>query len=461
METTLVNTPPPQLEVELREKTARLNALEQRANNLQQMIATGRRDADFDLFCRRLQMAEIFSNLPPEALRQIYLTDFYTDFWKLAGEAHRRTKFAEEEKNISRQVLERARQESNPVRRQFFALLLIIFGELQEAQRLIDQNLWAQQLRQDFDAFAKWNRLVSTSLSPQLRAKIARNEQILAFLQEKYSALIKKYANAVINEETCPRVRPEDYQIYFCWLQGEANFPPIVRCCYNSLKQNAGRYKIVFIDEQNFSNYVDIPPHIMDKFRAGKISRTHFSDILRVNLLERYGGLWLDASILITEPLENYEYLWKKSFFSQKFFHERDIKNPFSNNISFGRWMVGIQGTNILHNPLFVFLKEFFSEYLLNNDDFLDYFLLDFGLSLAYDNIFVVKNECDTVPVNNISVHTLKGAINIPYANFPYDKILTNTFLFSVPWKLNFDMTTPGTVFREIQRRYAPETIKP
>lgn len=181
-------------------------------------------------------MAEIFSNLPPEALRQIYLTDFYTDFWKLAGEAQRRTKFAEEEKNISRQVLERARQESNPVRRQFFALLLIIFGELQEAQRLIDQNLWSQQLRQDFDAFAKWQRLTDNPLLPQVRAKIARNEQILAFLQEKYSALIKKYANAVINEESCPRVSPKKYQIYFCWLQGEANLPPIVRCCYNSLK---------------------------------------------------------------------------------------------------------------------------------------------------------------------------------------------------------------------------------
>ena len=254
METTSI-TPPPQLEVELREKTAQLNALEQRANNLQKMIATGRRDADFDLFCRRVQMTEILSSLPPEALKQLYLADFYSELWKLAGEAHHKTKFAEDEKNISRQILSTAQQEANPVRRQFFALLLIMFGEMQEAQRFIDQNLWSQQLRLDFDAFTKWNRIVSTPLSPQTRAQIARNEQISAFLQNKYSALIKKYANAVINEETCPRVK--DYQIYFCWLQGEANLPPIIRCCYNSLRQNAGRYKVVFIDEQNFSRYVD------------------------------------------------------------------------------------------------------------------------------------------------------------------------------------------------------------
>lgn len=450
--------PPPQLEAELREKTARLNALEQRANNLQQMIAAGRRDADFDLFCRRLQMAEIFSNLPPEALKQIYLTDFYTDFWKLAGEAHRVTKFAEEEKNISRQILERARQESNPVRRQFFALLLIIFGELQEAQRLIDQNLWSQQLRQDFDAFTKWQRLTDNPLSPQVRAQIARNEQISAFLQNKYSALIKKYANAVINEETCPRVSPKKYQIYFCWLQGEANLPPIIRCCYNSLRQNAGRYKIVFIDEQNFSNYVDIPPHIMDKFRAGKISRTHFSDILRFGLLERYGGLWLDSTILVTEPLENHKDFWRMSYFTQKFSHERDIK-ICSTCISYGRWASYVQGTSVLHNPLFSFAKEFYSEYWHDYDNVIDYLIIDFIMALAYDNIAAVRKEMDAVPINNKSIWTLLNILNLPYAAYPFDRILQGNFLNKLTYKRQLDMTPPGTVFREIQRRYAPEMI--
>jgi len=403
-------------------------------------------------------MAEIFSNLPPEALRQIYLTDFYTDFWKLAGEAQRRTKFAEEEKNISRQVLERARQESNPVRRQFFALLMIIFGEMQEAQRFIDQNLWSQQLRQDFDAFAKWQRIVSTSLSPQLRAKIARNEQISAFLQEKYSALIKKHSQAVINEETCPRVK--DYQIYFCWLQGEANLPPVVRCCYNSLRQNAGRYKIVFIDEQNFSNYVDIPPHIMDKFRAGKITRTHFSDILRVNLLERHGGLWLDSTILVTEPLENHNVFWQMPFFTLRFEAEKDCKNNYSAFSSFGRWATFVQGTSILHNPLFVFEKEFYNAYWQDFDEVIDYFLMDFMMALAYDNIPAVRKEIDAVPINNILLNIIRDHINFPYARLPFDRILHGTFLHKLTYKNKLDMTTPGTVFREIQRRYAPETIK-
>ena len=452
-----INNPPRQPVEEQREQQARLKFLEHRINNLQSLLTTGRKDAEFDLFCRRVQMAEILSNLPPEALRQIYLTDFYTEFWKLAGEAQRVTKFAEEEKNISRQVLERVRQEANPVRRQFFALLLIVFGELQEAQRLIDQNLWSQQLRQDFAAFMNWNQIINNPLPPQVRSIIARNEQISAFLQEKYSALIKKYANAVINEKTCPLVK--DYKIWFCWLQGEKNLPPLVRCCYNSLKQNAGHYKIVFIDEQNFSRYVDIAPHVMDKFRAGKITRTHFSDILRVNLLERHGGLWLDSTILVTEPLENHKNFWQMPYFTQKYYHDKNPLNPFVKSfgcyISYARWAGFVQGAAIIHNPFFVFEKEFFNEYWRDFDQPIVYDFMDFITDFAYENIPSVRKEFEAVPINNAEIWTLLNHLNDSYAQYPYEKILKDNFLHKLSWKVQLDMTTPGTVFREIQRRYS------
>lgn len=359
--------------------------------------------------------------------------------------------------------MEQAQRETNPARRQYLALLLIVFGKLQEAQPLIDLNLWPFQLRQDFDAFTKWTRIVNNPLTPRVRASIARNEQISAFLQNKYSALIKKYAKAVINDKTCPRVRPKDYQIYFCWLQGEANLPPLVRCCYNSLRQNAGRYKVVFIDEQNFSRYVDIAPHIMEKFRAGKITRTHFSDILRVNLLERYGGLWLDSTILVTEPLENHNDFWQMPYFTQKFYHDKNPLNPFVKSfgcyISYARWAGFIQGAAVRHNPFFVFEKEFFNAYWRDFDEPIVYEFMDFITDFAYEYIPSVRKKLDAVPINNTEVWTLLKHLNEPYAAYPFDKILQGNFLNKLSWKIQLDMTTPGTVFREIQRRYAPETM--
>ena len=424
---------------------------------MQGIIAAGRQDADFDLFCRRVQMTEIFSSLPPNALNNLYLADFYADFWKLAGDAHRTTKFAEQEKNIAQQLLNQLNREQNPVRRQYLALALIIFDRLQEAQNFIDQSLWSPQLKENFATFINWRNLAYNPLTPQSHAKIARNDQIMAFLKEKFSALIQKYSQATLDD--CPRVEQDDYQIYFCWLQGEAHLPPIIRCCYNSLKQNAGHYKIVFLDEKNFSQYVDIAPHIMDKFRAGKISRTHFSDILRVNLLEQYGGLWLDSTVLVTEPLENHRDFWQMPYFSQKFFHDKNPRNPYSIVISYGRWASFIQGTAIRHNPLFTFEKNFLNEYWRDFDKLVDYLLIDFIMALAYDNIPAVRKEFDAVPINNTEVWTLLQHLNNSYAAYPFDKILAGNFLHKLSWKDPLDMTRNDTVFREIQRRYAPETI--
>ena len=80
-------------------------------------------------------------------------------------------------------------------------------------------------------------------------------------------------------------------------------------------------------------------------------------------------------------------------------------------------------------------------------------------MALAYENIPAVREEIDAVPVNNTEVWTLLKHLNDSYADYPFDKILTNNFLNKLSWKVSLDMTRPDTVFREIQRRYAPETI--
>ena len=430
---------------------------ERQIRRLQKFITVGRKEADFDLFCRRVQVAEKFSRLSPNALNHLYLADFYTDFWKLAGDAHRTTKFDKQEKNIAQQLLDRLKSEKNPARRQYFALALIVFDKLQEVQKFIDQSLWPPQLKTDFATFTEWHNITHNPLSPKTRTEILKNEKIFTFLKQKYSALIEKFSQATLDD--CPRVEQDDYQIYFCWFQGEENLPPIVRCCYNSLKQNAGRYKIVFIDEKNFSQYVDIAPHIMDKFRAGKFSRTHLSEILRFNLLEQYGGLWLDATILITEPLENHRDFWQMPFFTQRFHKEKNIRNNFAHHITFGRWASFIQGTAIRHNPLYVFAKEFHNEYWLNFNEQINYFLLDYIMALAYDNIPAVRKEFDAVPINNTEIYFIQDHLNDSYAEYSFDKILADNFLHKLSWKNPLDMTRNDTVFREIQRRYAPETI--
>ena len=236
-------------------------------------------ESRLDLSTQRLRLAQRLVNLPEEKLQEIHLAEWYANFWKLASAP------LPTEPEILEQLLEAARKVS-PARRQFCLLSMMLFGDLPSSvKRAFDKNLWSEKLRKDFETFERWKKL-TTATHLKTRATLARNEQVTKFLLEKYSALIEKYSAA--SAENCPRV--EEFRIWYCWFQGEEDLPPLVQCCYNSLKKNSGAYEICFVDEKNFSEYVELAPHILQKFADGEISRTHLSDILRVNLLERYGG---------------------------------------------------------------------------------------------------------------------------------------------------------------------------
>ena len=87
--------------------------------------------------------------------------------------------------------------------------------------------------------------------------------------------------------------------IWWCWLQGLDAAPPIVKACYNSLKQLTG-YSLVVIDNSNWREYVELPGYIVEKWEKGRIPAAMFSDLLRVELLIRYGGTWIDSTVLCT-----------------------------------------------------------------------------------------------------------------------------------------------------------------
>ena len=54
--------------------------------------------------------------------------------------------------------------------------------------------------------------------------------------------------------------------------------------------------EIVLITQDNLFNYVQFPDYILKKWEAGVITNTHFSDLLRLELLIKYGGTWSDET---------------------------------------------------------------------------------------------------------------------------------------------------------------------
>lgn len=110
--------------------------------------------------------------------------------------------------------------------------------------------------------------------------------------------LIERYKPKTEITDELPHEHPR--RIWWCWLQGEDKAPDIVKACLSSLRQHLPDYEITIIDEKNYSHYVCLPDNIVEKRKKGYIPTALFSDLLRLELLIKYGGSWIDSTVLCT-----------------------------------------------------------------------------------------------------------------------------------------------------------------
>ena len=101
-------------------------------------------------------------------------------------------------------------------------------------------------------------------------------------------------------------------RIFSIWLQGERSAPDIVKACWRSIRANSSR-ELVVLDSGSLGDWIDLPPHVTDKWKRGLIKPAHFTDICRVALLYRYGGYWMDATDFL--PAELPEWIDDRDFF--------------------------------------------------------------------------------------------------------------------------------------------------
>ncbi len=60
-------------------------------------------------------------------------------------------------------------------------------------------------------------------------------------------------------------------------------------------------YKKVLITADNYTDYVEMDSIIVEKWKKGIINNTKFSNSLRLELLVKYGGIWIDNRNDITQ----------------------------------------------------------------------------------------------------------------------------------------------------------------
>jgi mannosyltransferase OCH1-like enzyme len=108
----------------------------------------------------------------------------------------------------------------------------------------------------------------------------------------KYENFANEISNSYLPPENLDYILPKE--IYCYWDNIENN--DLVKAHINTWKRNISKdWKINIISKDNINEYVD--KDFIKKY--GDLSPVRFSDFLRVDLLTKKGGVWIDATTII------------------------------------------------------------------------------------------------------------------------------------------------------------------
>ena len=209
------------------------------------------------------------------------------------------------------------------------------------------------------------------------KAYSAALNKIEPILIEKYTPLMKK-RKAYYSTQSLEHHRSNI--VWFCWLQGLEQAPPVVKVCYDSLRRQLTDREIKVIDAENWKEYVRLPEYIVEKWQKKQIPNPHFTDLIRLQLLIQHGGTWIDSTVLCTGLTPQNEKQTKSFLDADLFLFQ--YTQPESNQWGgTGNWFI----TACTNNELLLVLRDMLFVYWKEYDCVVDYFIFHLFFSMLRD----------------------------------------------------------------------------
>lgn len=92
--------------------------------------------------------------------------------------------------------------------------------------------------------------------------------------------------------------------IWTYWHQGFNNSPEVVQQCVNQLEKINPEYKVHVLDGSNVAEFLD--PILVNSTTWEQLSLAHRSDLIRTQLLIKYGGVWVDPTVFCLQPFDEW-----------------------------------------------------------------------------------------------------------------------------------------------------------
>lgn len=255
------------------------------------------------------------------------------------------------------------------------------------------------------------------------------------YIEEKYADILELYHNR--KEEP---IRAENYKIWVFWGQGESEMPRLVKACYQQLKRNNAN--VHFVTNENLKVYITLPDTILRKVGEGRISWVHFSDIIRMTLLAKYGGLWLDATVWVPNELP-IERLSSMSLFSANgpsVYTNKSIRFWTSFQWNWSSWCLWCREPNY---QLFGFVSEMLKAIAVREDYWPDYVIQDYLIYYAcreFPTVCKDMNEVKRIPC--VHRNDLASVMDKPFNEETYNHLFETDFVFKLSFRSDWQSYT-------------------
>jgi hypothetical protein len=206
--------------------------------------------------------------------------------------------------------------------------------------------------------------------------------------------------------------------------------PEIVQQCVASVQHYMPNYDVHVLTAENIFKYVSLPEHIVKKYQKGTITFTHFSDILRTALLVQRGGIWMDATVLLTDAIPAY------MADAPLFFLQKSVLSSMPHAGS--SWLLAAQKGN----PVLRRVSDLLYAYWKRENKLRDYFLFHIFLYLVLTHNMQGAEALKAMTyVPNVDAHTLQFRLFESYSPSGWEQVTTRSAIHKLTWKFNHNET--------------------
>ncbi|WP_292835286.1 capsular polysaccharide synthesis protein [Microbacterium sp.] len=271
------------------------------------------------------------------------------------------------------------------------------------------------------------------TIDPQ-RSLAARRE-ITAFLADRLDELCTSAGLDDPRQDDVGLPQPAAApQVFTFWNSPVPTAPPLVRACLAQLHRM--HPDAIVLDPVTVRDWIDVPSFVWHLLDSGRVA--HFADYVRVALLERHGGFWVDATCYVPGRLQERI----APLLSAGMLYPRWSGRQISN------WFIATSGPR---HPLISLQRAALEAWWRERDDLPDYFLYHRVFESLLSLVPEARRSWRRVPhLGSLPAHLLQAAMYRPYDPDECALILDASPIHKLSYKYDAGSVPPASILARL-----------